>query len=179
VHTTRWRDERGFTLMQLLLACGMLGLALAAVGTVVERGLRHTYISTHKTEAQQNARVALELMAREIRETTVPLTDATSTSVTFTHPDAGVVTYTIDANNNLTRNGAVIIGSLQNLLLQPQLSLFVYQNIDDNVLASPVGTPADVCRVTVTIQAGDDTGFAVGLADARAELTTSVRLRNL
>ena len=174
-----WRDERGFTLMELLAACAMLGLALAAVGTVAERGLRQAYISTHKTEVQQNARVALELMAREIRETTAPLTAATATSVTFTHPDVGVVTYTIDANNNLTRNGVAVIGNLRNLLLQPQLSLFVYRDVNDNVLASPVGTPANVYRVNITIQNGDDTGLAAGLAEARTELTTSVRLRNL
>ena len=176
---THWRDERGFTLVQLLIAGGMLGLALAGVGTVVERGLRQTYIDTHKTAAQQNARVALELMAREIRETTAPLTAATATSVTFTHPDAGVVTYAIDANNNLTRNNVAIIGSLQNLLRQPQLSLFVYGDVNDVDLAAPVGTPANVYRVTITIQTGDDSGVAAGLVEARAELTTSVRLRNL
>jgi type II secretory pathway pseudopilin PulG len=174
-----WRDTRGFTLAQLLVACAMLGLALAAVGTVVEHGLRRAYIGTHKTEVQQNARVALELMAREIRETTAPLTAAAAASITFTHPDAGVVTYAIDANNNLTRNNVAIIGSLQNLLLQPQLSLFVYRDANDVALAAPVGTPTDVYRVTITIQTGDDTGVAAGLAEARTELTTSVRLRNL
>jgi type II secretory pathway pseudopilin PulG len=175
----RLRDTRGFTVVELLVMCAILGLALAAVTTVIERGMRQAYIGTHKTEVQSNARVALELMAREIRETTVPLTAATATSITFTHPDAGAVTYTIDANNNLTRNNAAVIGGLRNLLFQPQLSLFVYLDVNDNVLASPVGTPANVYRVTVTIQTGDDTGVATGLADARTELTTSVRLRNL
>ena len=175
----RWRDTRGFTLVDLLVAGGMLGLVLVAVGTVIERGLRQSYVGTHKAGVQQNARVALELMAREIRETTAPLTAATTTSITFTHPDAGVITYTIDGNNNLTRNNAPVIGGLQNSLLQPQLSLFVYRDVNDNALAAPVGTPADVYRVTITIQTGDDTGVATGLVEARAELTTSVRLRNL
>ena len=175
----RWRDARGFTMIELLVMCAILGLALAAVTAVVARGMRQVYIGTHKTEVQQNARVALELMAREIRETTAPLTAATATSITFTHPDAGVVTYTIDANNNLTRSNVPIIGGLRNLLLQPQLSLFVYSDVNDNVLGSPVGTPANVYRVTVTIQTSDDSGVAAGLVDARTELTTSVRLRNL
>ena len=175
----RWRDARGFTMIELLVMCAILGLALAAVTAVVARGMRQVYIGTHKTEVQQNARVALELMAREIRETTAPLTAATATSITFTHPDAGVVTYTIDANNNLTRNGVAVIGNLRNLLLQPQLSLLVYRDVNDNVLASPVGTPDNVYRVNITIQNGDDTGLAAGLAEARTEITTSVRLRNL
>src|SRR5437016_957495 len=108
----RWRDAQGFTVVELLVMCAILGLALAAVTTVIERGMRQVYIGTHKTEVQQNARVALELMAREIRETTVPLAAATATSITFTHPDAGAVTYAIDANNNLTRNNIPVIGGL-------------------------------------------------------------------
>lgn len=175
----RRRDQRGFTLVELLVACAMLGLALAAVTIVVERGIRQSFIGTHKSEVQQNARAALERMAREIRETTVPLTAATATSITFTHPDDGAITYTIDGNNNLTRNNTTVIGGLRNLLLQPQLSLFVYRDVDDSVLASPVATPANVYRVNITVQTGDDTGLATGLAEARAELTTSVRLRNL
>lgn len=174
-----WRDARGFTVTELLVMCAILGLALAAVTTVIERGMRQAYIGTHKTEVQQNARVALELMAREIRETTVPLAAATATSITFTHPADGAITYRIDANNNLTRNDVPVIGGLRNSLLQPQLSLFVYRDVNDTILGAPVGTPANVYRVTVTIQTGDDTGLATGLADARTELTTSVRLRNL
>jgi hypothetical protein len=57
--------------------------------------------------------------------------------------------------------------------------LFVYRDANDVALAAPVGTPTDVYRVTITIQTGDDTGVAAGLAEARTELTTSVRLRNL
>ena len=170
------RDQRGFTLAELLVACAMLGLALAAATIVLERGVRQSYIGTHKSEVQQNARAALERMAREIRETTAPLTAATATSITFTHPDDGAITYTIDENNNLTRNNTPVIGGLRNLLLQPQLSLFVYRDVND---ASPVATPAEVFRVIITVQTGDDTGLATGLAEARAELTTSVRLRNL
>src|SRR5262249_61755946 len=100
-----WRDERGFTLAQILIACALLGLALAAVTIVVERGVRQASITTYKSEVQQNARVALEMMAREIRESTAALTAATASSITFTHPTDGVITYTIDGSNALTRNG--------------------------------------------------------------------------
>jgi len=174
-----WRDERGFTLAQILIACGLLGLALAAVTIVVERGVRQASIVTYKSGTQQNARVALEMMAREIRETTAALTAATAISLTFTHPTDGVITYTIDGNNALTRNGVAVIGGLRNLVTQPPLPLFAYLDVNDAALISPVGTPANVYRVNITIETGDDTGLAAGLAEATTELTTSVRLRNL
>jgi hypothetical protein len=174
-----WRDTRGFTLTQVLMACAMLGFALAAVGVVIERGVRQAYLGMHVNEARQNARAALELITREIRETTAPLTAATATSITFTHPDAGAVTYTIDGTNTLTRNGVAIVGNLQNLVLNPPLPLFTYRDVNENVMAAPIGAPASVYRVTVTLQAGSDNLVASGLPDARAELTTSVRLRNL
>jgi type II secretory pathway pseudopilin PulG len=174
-----WRDERGFTLAQILIACALLGLALAAVAIVVERGVRQASITTYKSEVQQNARVALEMMAREIRESRDALTAATASSITFTDPLGAVITYTIDGTNALTRNGVAVIGGLRNLVTQPQLPLFAYRDVNDAVLASPVGTPANVYRVNITIETGDDTGLATGLAEATTELTTSVRLRNL
>jgi Tfp pilus assembly protein PilW len=174
-----WRDARGFTLAQVLVACALVGFVLAAVGTVIERGLRQTYVDTHMSNAQQGTRVALELMTREIRETTAPLTAATTTSLTFTHPDAGVVTYTIDGTNTLTRNGVAIVGNLQNLAVNPPLPLFTYSDVNENALAAPVGDPTSVFRVTVTIQGGDDGLVPSGALAARTALTTSVRLRNL
>ncbi len=174
-----WRDARGFTLVQALVACAMLGLTLAAVGTVIEVGLRQGYIGTHVNEAQQNARWALELMTREIRETTLPLSAAAPTSLTFTHPDAGVVTYAIDGTNTLTRNGVAIVGNLQNLVVNPPLPLFTYRDVNENILAAPVGAPASVYRVLVTLQTGSDSLVASGLPSARSVFTTSVQLRNL
>ena len=174
-----WRDARGFTFTQVLVACAMLGLALAAVGAVFDRGVRQASLDTHVTKAQQNARTALELMSREIRETTAPLTAATTTSLTFTHPDAGVVTYTIDGTSTLTRNGVAIVGNLQNLSVNPPLPIFTYRDVNENVLAAPIGAPANVYRVTVTLQTGSDSLVASGQSDARAVLTTSVQLRNL
>jgi len=49
------------------------------------------------------------------------------------------------------------------------------------VLSTPVGTPANVYRVDITIQTASDYAGVVAnsISDARAELTTTVRLRNL
>jgi hypothetical protein len=119
-------------------------------------------------------------MAREIRQTRTGLTLATGTSLTFLDQDAGVpVTYSLTGNVpniSLTRTvngvGEIVIGRVQALTL-------AYRDTNGNVLAVPVGAPANVRTVAITVQTSSEDTAAHGFADARAQLTTSVRLRNL
>ena len=174
-----WREERGFTLTELLTVLAVLALVLAAVVTIQQGALQAYVTGSNKTEVQQNARVAMERMARDIRETQSGLTTATATSLTFVDPNTGLAVIYALAGNTLTRttNGIAdtVIGSVQALT-------FAYYPKDSNVaLGVPVGTPATtVFRVDITIQTGsEDTVVAGGIGDTRAGLTTSVRLRNL
>ncbi len=176
-------DEGGFTLAELLVAFAALGLVLAAVA-MIQQSITQSYVAgSNKSEVQQNARVALDRIAREIREATINpgtgapgLTAAAASSVSFYDQNTGLTTYAL-VGNTLTRTAnavnEVIIGSVQALT-------FAYRDANGNVLGVPVGAPGTVARVDITVQTGsEDTVAAGGFEDTRAELTTSVRLRNL
>ena len=80
-------------------------------------------------------------------------------------------------NATLTRSAdgvaAIVIGRIQTLT-------FTYRDVNNNVLGVPVGVPANVFRIDITVQtASEDTVVAGGTADTTAQITTSVRLRNL
>jgi Tfp pilus assembly protein PilW len=174
-----WRDQRGFfTLVELLTACAVLLLVLASVVTV-QRGAMQAYVTgSHKIEVQQNARAALERMGREIRQSAGALTAATGTSLTFVDQATGSTTYFLDATTLKRRANGVnepIIGNVTSIA-------FAYWdgNSPPNPLGVPVGTPASVRRLDITIQTGsEDNVVPGGVADTKAALTTSVRLRNL
>jgi prepilin-type N-terminal cleavage/methylation domain-containing protein len=59
--------ESGFTLTELLVALGIMGLMLAAAAGTLQVGLGSVQASVDKADAQQNARLALERMVQEIR----------------------------------------------------------------------------------------------------------------
>ena len=164
-----WRDERGFTLAELLTAFAILGLVLAAVITVQQASINAFTLGTNKAAMTQSARAALERMAREVRETTVALTTATASTITMTHPDDGAVTYTL-AGTNLTRNGVVFIAGVQAL---------TFSYFDGSNTATAVA--ANVRRVDITVRTrAEDANVGAGsAADTNTVVTTTVRLRNL
>jgi type II secretory pathway pseudopilin PulG len=163
-----WRDETGFTLADLLVGMALMGLVLAAIVSIQESALRVYVMGSNTLEAQQNARIALERLSREIRETPTGVTVMAAISVTFTDQAGALVTWSRNGSE-LQRNGAVVIGGIQDLT-------FTYRDLANAVTA----TPANVRRVDVTIQTRTEENVPAGsMADARSLITSSIRLRNL
>jgi prepilin-type N-terminal cleavage/methylation domain-containing protein len=60
-------DQRGFTLTELLIVIAILGMMLGALFTLQQQGQVAYMIGSARVEVQQNGRIALDMLAREIR----------------------------------------------------------------------------------------------------------------
>ncbi len=127
--------NRGFTLVELLVA---MGLGLVVLGTVLK-----VFVSQNRTNAaqqevayaQQNVRAAMDLMAREIRNAGYDpehnnfeaIKTATSSSIRILSNLSGDdeagdpndpnedVTYTVNGSSQLTRSGSRMVDFVTNL----------------------------------------------------------------
>ena len=77
------RDQRGFTLTELLVVATVLGMILAGVVLIQMQGQQAYLFGSHRVEVQQNNRAALELITRELRSAQSVTTLTSATDLTF------------------------------------------------------------------------------------------------
>lgn len=61
-------NQRGYTLAEMMVVCAIVGLVMASLLALVMSGQRAYWFGTTQVDAQQTVRVAIERMAKEIRE---------------------------------------------------------------------------------------------------------------
>ena len=62
------KDERGFTLTEMLVVCALLGTVMAGVLSLVMVGQQSATATMNKVEAQSNARMGIDRVIEEFRE---------------------------------------------------------------------------------------------------------------
>ncbi len=93
-----WRPAGGFSLAELLVSVAVLGLVLAGVFGILHSGLKAYGWGAARVQAQQSARVALERMAKELREAGYDPAGAGIQPVVVAAP--ALVTFQRDLNGN-------------------------------------------------------------------------------
>jgi type II secretory pathway component PulJ len=93
-----WRPAGGLSLAELLVSLAVLGLVLAGLFGILHSGLKAYRWGVGRVEAQQAARVALERMARELREAGYDPRGAGIQPVVAAAP--ALVTFQRDLNGN-------------------------------------------------------------------------------
>ena len=102
-------NERGYSLAELLSAMAVLTLLLAGLLVTFQEGQNVYSFGAGRSEVQQNARVALDRMLRELR-TAAQITTATSNDIQFTFVDDSGASVTVEYllnGTNIQRNQTV------------------------------------------------------------------------
>jgi prepilin-type N-terminal cleavage/methylation domain-containing protein len=196
------RDQRGFTLTELLVVATVLGMILAGVVLIQMQGQQAYLFGSHRVEVQQNNRAALELMVRDLRSAESVTTLGGPTDLTFVtckdpYPasappppppclpaPAGVVTVRYQLvgttlNRIVTDNGTTtttpLIGGVQTLTM-------AYYSAWDGATntGTTTTTPASVKLVRLQLVTGtEDYAGAGSPANQHATMESLVRLRNI
>jgi prepilin-type N-terminal cleavage/methylation domain-containing protein len=170
-------SERGFTLTELMVACAVIGVVMAGVFALQQQGQFAYLWGAARVEVQQNARLALDLMTRELRSATA-VSSCASTSIGFTASD-GATAMSYDraggsAPYTLTRtvSGATtdVIGGVQSLTIQ----CFTSDGYTTTTTAASVRSVRIQIQTRVT-----DTAGAGSMGAQQAVVESRVRLRNL
>ena len=171
------RDQRGFTLTELLVVIAILGMMLAGLVTVQMQGQQAYLIGSHRVEAQQNGRIALELMVRELRSATSVTAIPSTTDMTFVDGNGNTIRYSLSGVViNRTTGGVTtpLIGGVVTL----NLTYFSAYDGSTNT-GTAAATAAQVKMVRVQLVTGTEESVAsYSASNQRATVEMLVRLRN-
>jgi prepilin-type N-terminal cleavage/methylation domain-containing protein len=185
------RDQRGFTLAELLVVATVLGMILAGVVLIQMQGQQAYLFGSHRVEVQQNNRAALELMVRDLRSAESVTALGSATDLTFRtcqSPYAAPTTPCLPADvinvryqlSGTTLN-RIVNGTPTPLIGGVQTLNMTYYAYDPATNATSVTTnPAMVKLVRLQLVTGTEDQVAAGSpAKQRARMESLVRLRNI
>jgi prepilin-type N-terminal cleavage/methylation domain-containing protein len=172
------RDQRGFTLTELLVVATVLGMILAGVVLIQMQGQQAYLFGSHRVEVQQNNRAALELITRELRSAQAITTVASATDLTLVDLNGATIRYQLSgATLNRITGGTTtpLIGGVQTLTM----SYYSAWNGATNT-GTATTTPASVKLVRLQLVTGtEDYAGAGSPANQHATMESLVRLRNI
>lgn len=172
------RDQRGFTLTELLVVATVLGMILAGVVLVQQRGQEAYLFGAHRVEVQQNNRAALELMVRELRSAQSITAIASATNLTFVDENGVATQYQLSGatlNRTVTGTTTPLIGGVQTL----SMTYYSAWNGATNT-GTTTTTPASVKLIRVQLVTGTEDQVSTGSpGNQTATMESVVRLRNI
>lgn len=172
------RDQRGFTLTELLVVTTVLGMILAGVVLIQQQGQQAYLFGSHRVEVQQNNRAALELITRELRSAQSVTTVASANDLTFVDLNGSTIRYQLSGTtlNRITGGTTTpLIGGVQTLTM----SYYSAWNGATNT-GTATATPASVKLVRLQLVTGTEDSAGTGSpAKQRATMESLVRLRNI
>ena len=169
-------DQRGFMLTELMLAVAVMSLAMAGI-LVLQRGTQDAYLlGSSRVRTQQNARVALDLMTRELRSAKSISAIGSASDVTFVDQDGQTIQYALsDTTLNTTVNGTTtpLIGGVQSL----EMTYYSVYDVSNNTYTTTT-TPGSVKVIKISLLTQTEDGSATGSpGDQHARMECTIMLR--
>lgn len=172
------RDERGFTLTELLVVTAVLGVILSGIVLVQQRGQEAYMFGAHRVEVQQNNRSALELMVKELRSATTITAIPSATNLTFADANKVPTQYQLSGttlNRTVAGTTTPLIGGVQTL----NMSYFSAWNGATNTGTSTT-VPSSVKLIRIRLVTGTEDQVGTGSpGNQRATMESLVQLRNI
>ena len=203
----RTRNEAGFTAAEMLVSAAVIAIIMAGLLSLLMSGQQSYLAGANRAEAQQNSRLVVERMVRELRtaghdprrtETFAAVTalasgtgfvirndwnasGAIETNVTVTVDNVAhgeQITYTF-TGNTLTRQESNVDGSAVTVTNGISGATLQYLDEDDVTVSSPSGANASRIRtVVLDVTTLPDTAEAGTATNAAVRSQTRVRVRN-
>ncbi len=170
-------DDRGFSLAELLTAVAVLGLLMAGVATLNQQGIQAYVAGSNRVEVQQNGRVGLELMVRELRSAQAITALTSSTNMTFRDQNGQTVQYHLSGTTlNRTQAGVtrVLAGGVQSFAMT-YFSVFDVQNATYTTTTTP--GQVRVVRIEIVTRT-EETATGSNTANQHASMQSTVALRS-
>lgn len=177
-------NQRGFTLTELLVSAAIIGVVMAGV-FVLQRGGQQAYLfGSNRVETQQNARVALELMTRELRSAAAVTAIPGPTSITFQSKDDATppVSHTIQYSLSGGTLSRVYDGNSTPLIAGVDALQMTYCKVFNTATATctqAAAAAADVNVIRIRLKTKTEETVASGSAgDVRTRMESDVMLRS-
>ena len=112
-------NQKGFSLIEMMVVVVILGLIVLGLVTFFTGGARSWVAGQSQLEAQRNARQAMDIMVREIREGNGFTISTDKKSITISYPTSfgkGPVTYSLSSTTaTISRDGSPVINNVKTL----------------------------------------------------------------
>jgi prepilin-type N-terminal cleavage/methylation domain-containing protein len=166
------KNQKGFSLIEMMVAMAVLGLIVLGLVTFFTGGTRSWVTGQHQLEAQRNARLSMDRMVKEIREgkNIISSSDGDTIIVSIPYFDTAApddyyeVTYSL-FGNTIQRGTNPLI---ENVLTGE--AIFKYYNSSDTEVPSPDAT---VSKIHINLKVDVDKDDSPDIT-----LNTDVDLRN-
>lgn len=148
----RTPHTNGFTLIEIVITIALVGILAGIAALILVQGITSYSVEEARVDVHYQARLAMERMAREIRQirSTADITAMTNTSLRFTDVNGASVGFTWTGPTTLSRwNG---VGTN---VLAPNITAFNFNYYQQNGAAAAAAT-LWIVEITLTSQQGPE-----------------------